>query len=78
MGGDLFFVDLPKDCRLVGDQPNRPIAESATSPVKDNSVPGRTQTTTLASSDAENPRVPVSKLRVVSLSPTSAGRDLTL
>ena len=44
---------------------------------KDNSVPGRRQTATLASSDAANPCVPVQKLRVVSLSPTLAGRDLT-
>ena len=32
----------------------------------------------LASSDAANPRVPVRKSRVISLSPTFAGRDLTL
>ena len=41
------------------------------------SVPGRTQTATLASSAAANPRVQVPKSRVVSLSPTFAGRDLT-
>src|SRR5215469_17639590 len=32
----------------------------------------------VASSDAANPRVPVPKSRVVSLSPTFAGRDLML
>jgi hypothetical protein len=42
------------------------------------SVPGRTQTATPASSAAANPRVQVPKSRVVSLSPTFAGRDLTL
>ena len=41
-------------------------------------VPGRMQTATFASSDAENPLVPVPKLRVVSLSLTFAGRVLTL
>jgi hypothetical protein len=41
------------------------------------SVPGRTQTATAASSAAANPRVQVPKSRVVSLSPTFAGRDLT-
>src|SRR6476620_2992792 len=41
------------------------------------SVPGRTQTATPASSAAAKPRVMVPKSRVVSLSPTFAGRDLT-
>ena len=59
-------------------QPNRELREHVTSPAKDNSVPGRRQTAMLASSDAANPRVPVRKSRVVSLSPTFAGRDLTL
>src|SRR6516164_9913336 len=45
---------------------------------KDSSVPERTQTATFMSSDAANPRVPVPKFCVVSLSPTFAGRDLTL
>jgi hypothetical protein len=36
------------------------------------------QTATFTSSCAANPRVPVPKLCVVSLSPTFAGRDLTL
>jgi hypothetical protein len=58
-------------------QPSGPIGKDATSPAKDSSVPGKTQTATLASSDAANPRVPVPKLRVVSLSPTFAGRDFT-
>src|SRR5262245_66322037 len=35
------------------------------------------QTAVVESSGAANPRVPVLKLRVVSLSPTFAGRDLT-
>src|SRR5262245_47747149 len=35
------------------------------------------QTAVAESSGAANPRVPVLKLRVVSLSPTFAGRDLT-
>src|SRR5262249_4170186 len=35
------------------------------------------QTGVVESSGAANPRVPVLKLRVVSLSPTFAGRDLT-
>src|SRR5262249_30878251 len=43
-----------------------------------NSVPGSTQTAMVAASDAANPRVPVPKSRVVSLSPTFAGRDLML
>jgi len=54
------------------------VQEHMTSRANDNSVPGRTQTTTFESSDAANPRVPVPEERVVSLSPTFAGRDLTL
>src|SRR5215467_9464840 len=49
-----------------------------TSAEKASSVPGRMQTAVVESSGAENPHVPVLKLRVVSLSPTVAGRDLTL
>src|SRR5437899_7160188 len=41
------------------------------------SVPGRMQTAVVESSGAANPRVPVLKLQLVSLSPTFAGRDLT-
>src|SRR6516164_2523924 len=48
-----------------------------TSAEKASSVPGRMQTAVVESSGAANPRVPVLKLRVVSLSPTFAGRDLT-
>src|SRR5262245_22732126 len=48
-----------------------------TSSEKSSSVPGRMQTAVVESSGAANPRVPVLKLRVVSLSPTFAGRDLT-
>src|SRR5271156_6574629 len=47
----------------------------ATSFEKASSVPGRRQTAVLGFSGAANPRVPVPKLRVVSLSPTVAGRD---
>src|SRR5260221_2373219 len=49
-----------------------------TSPEKASSVPGRMQTAVVESSGVANPRVPVLKLWVVSLSPTFAGRDLTL
>src|SRR5258706_8348598 len=48
-----------------------------TSSEKASSVPGRMQTAVVRSSGEANPRVPVLKLRVVSLSPTLAGRDLT-
>jgi hypothetical protein len=44
---------------------------------KASSVPGRMHTAVVESSGAANPRVPVLKLIVVSLSPTLAGRDLT-
>src|SRR6266516_1022420 len=49
-----------------------------TSAEKASSVPGRMQTAVVESSGAANPHVPVLKLWVVSLSPTFAGRDLTL
>src|SRR5258708_34945395 len=49
-----------------------------TSAEKASSVPGRMQTAVVESSGAANPHVPVMKLWVVSLSPTFAGRDLTL
>ena len=79
----LFLIDLPKDGGLVIDyllavNPTDRSGSSLTSRAKDNSVLGRTQTAILASSDAAKPRVPVPKSRVVSLSPTFAGRDLTL
>ena len=71
MGHWLFFVDLPKDrCSVVEhilppaqwtDQRGRNFASKG-------SVPGRTQTATPASSEAANPRVPIPKSRVVSLS----------
>src|SRR6516165_6317768 len=48
-----------------------------TSSEKASSVPGRMHTAVVESSGAANPRVPVLKLTVLSLSPTSAGRDLT-
>src|SRR5215813_11226244 len=58
--------------------PSRPAGRHATSLAKASSVPGRTHTASPGSSDAENPRVPVPKSRVTSLSPTFAGRDRTL
>src|SRR5262245_38571275 len=48
-----------------------------TSSEKASSVPGRMHTAVVESSGAANPRVPVLKLTVLSLSPTLAGRDLT-
>src|SRR6266481_8642793 len=48
-----------------------------TSSEKASSVPGRMHTAVVGSSGAANPRVPVLKLTVLSLSPTLAGRDLT-
>src|SRR4029453_11294240 len=48
-----------------------------TSSEKASSVPGRMHTAVVESSGAANPRVPVLKLKVLSLSPTLAGRDLT-
>jgi hypothetical protein len=56
----------------------KPVGKHLISSANDSSVPGRTQAATFVSSDAANPRVPVPKLCVVSLSPTFAGRDLTL
>src|SRR5271155_2320212 len=52
-----------------------PTMNKATSLENASSVPGRRQTAVLGSSGAANPRVPVSKFLVVSLSPTLAGRD---
>jgi len=75
----LFLVDLPKDCHGLSDVSalavTIPAMVKATSLLKASSVPGRRQTAILGSSGAANPRVPVPKLRVVSLSPTFAGRD---
>jgi hypothetical protein len=48
---------------------------SGVTDAKASSVPGRTQTAVLASSEAANPLVPVLKLWVVSLSPTLASGD---
>src|ERR1700687_5125817 len=59
-------------------QPSKPAGRHATSLAKASSVPGRMHTANPGSSDAENPRVPVPKSRVTSLSPTFAGRDRTL
>src|SRR5271155_2455106 len=52
-----------------------PTMNKPTALEKASSVPGRRQTAVLGSSGAANPRVPVPKFRVVSLSPTLAGRD---
>src|SRR4030095_4190402 len=49
-----------------------------TSSEKASSVPGKMHTAFVESSGAANPHVLVLKLWVVSLSPTFAGRDLTL
>src|SRR5215467_16063468 len=58
--------------------PSRTAGRHATSLANASSVPGRIHTAKPRSSDAENPRVPVPKSRVTSLSPTFAGRDRTL
>src|SRR6266700_943878 len=63
---------------LVVLQPKRRDDAHITSAEKASSVPGRMQTAVVESSGAANPHVPVLKLWVVSLSPTFAGRDLTL
>jgi hypothetical protein len=55
----------------------QPERRDLTSAEKASSVPGRMQTAVVESSGAANPRVPVLKLQLVSLSPTFAGRDLT-
>src|SRR5215471_5652823 len=61
---------------LIVLQPERRNDAHITSAEKASSVPGRMQTAVVES--AANPHVPVLKLWVVSLSPTFAGRDLTL
>src|SRR5262245_13950429 len=48
-----------------------------TSSEQASSVPGRMHTAVVESAGAANPRVPVLKLTVLSVSPTLAGRDLT-
>src|SRR5580704_4367667 len=59
-------------------QPNRLVGKQATVPAKASSVPGIKQTAMRRLSVSANPRVPVPKSRVTSLSPTFAGRDCTL
>ena len=59
-------------------QLNRPVGKQATVPAKASSVPGIKQTAMRKLSVSANPRVPVPKSRVTSLSPTFAGRDCTL
>ena len=82
MRSRVVLVDLPEDGRRVMNciafQPSTLRGRQLTSLAKASSVPGRTQTAVLASSGAANPLVPVLKWCVVSLSPTLAGRDLTL
>src|SRR5262249_48954323 len=63
---------------VLAFQPSKLRGRQPTSLAKASSVPGRTQTAVLASSGAANPLVPVLTWWVVSLSPTLAGRDLTL
>ena len=58
----IVLVDLSEDCGLVVDYVRPRITTGIlTSSAKDNSVPGRMQTATFASSDAEKPLVPVSE-----------------
>ena len=81
MSGYFFFVDLPKDRRLILDRTVVPRPQSSWQTlnfVSKGQLGPWAQTATFASSDAANPRVPVPKSRVVSLSPTLAGRDLML
>ena len=75
----IVFVDLPEDHGRVlntllvhGHNLKR-----LTSFANANSAPGKRQTAICLSSDAANPREPVPKLRVISFSPTLAGRVLT-
>ena len=79
MAPRIVWVDLPEDRGLVAADLllHGQRLSHLTSSSNDNSVPGSTQTATLMSSDAAKPCVPVPKSRVVSLSPTFAGRDLT-
>src|SRR5579863_4440145 len=58
--------------------PSSPVGRQATSPANASSVPGNRQTAMPGSSAAAKPRVPVPKSRVISLSPTFAGRERTL
>jgi hypothetical protein len=70
-------IAVREDILLVPPKPRNPDAVQATSWENASSVPGRTHTAVVASSGAANPRVPVPKLRVASLSPTFAERDFT-
>ena len=80
VGGLDFFVDLTEDRSPVFDPAVTPGPRTQTPDFldEDSSVPGNRQTATLASSGARKPRVPELKRCVVSLSPTLAGRVLTL
>jgi hypothetical protein len=75
------LIHLPEDRRRVSVSAFRAMTKRdsviVTALANASSVPGRTQTATAPSSAPANPRVPVPKSRVVSLSPTFAGRDLT-
>ena len=78
----VVLVDLPEDgCRVIDNSylPGKQPAKVAPYRLGKGKLRSRrTQTAVLASSGAANPRVPVLNLRVVSLSPTLAGRDFTL
>src|SRR6266566_3913473 len=62
---------------VLHEQKPKGVGAHFTSSEKASSVPGRMHTAVVESSGAANPRVPVLKLTVLSLSPTLAGRDLT-
>jgi hypothetical protein len=78
----VVLVDLPEDGSRVINYSRFPAEQTARPTTyllgKGEFLPGRTQTAVLPSSGAANPLVPVLKWWVVSLSPTLAGRDLTL
>src|SRR5258708_936357 len=62
---------------ILHEEKPKGVGAHFTSSEKASSVPGRMHTAVVESSGAANPRVPVLKLTVLSLSPTLAGRDLT-
>ena len=79
MGSRIVFVHLPEDRSFVFDGLT-PRGQGAFSPnlvCKGQLRPGQKADTRYFSSEAANPRVPKPKLRVVSLSPIFAGRELT-
>src|SRR4029453_6255048 len=62
---------------VLHEEKPKAVGAHFTSSENASSVPGRMHTAVVESSGAANPRVPVLKLTVLSLSPTLAGRDLT-